>query len=155
MVRNALVLVATVFDWNLARAPIARMITAKTGRSAAIDGNLRVHLWSFTPTIDIEELRLANPDWAKSPLMFGAEKISISVSLGRLLRGQIVLPKLEVWAPQVNLERDRQGRASCEFANSAGTPEATNAKPTKLPTVRLLVIGDGKAYIPLRLTILT
>ena len=139
-----LMLVATFFDWNRARGPIARMITAKTGRPAAIDGNLHVHLWSWNPTIDIEGLHLGNPPWAKHALMFGAERISVSVSVGRLLRGQIVLPKVEILTPEVNLERDKDGRASWEFTNSSGTPPPTDAKPTQLPTVRLLIIRDGK-----------
>lgn len=42
-----LVLVATFFDWNLARGPIAQMITAKTGRPAAIDGKLHPTLGSI------------------------------------------------------------------------------------------------------------
>ena len=142
-----LVVVVTFFDWNLARGPIARMITAKTGRSASIDGNLRVHLWSMTPTVDVEKLRLGNPNWAKKPLMFGADRIDVSVSLGRLLRGQIVIPKLEVISPQVDLERDAQGRASWEFTDSKGTPPPTNGKPTQLPTIRLLVIRDGKINV--------
>ena len=35
-----------------------------------------------------------------------------SVNLGRLLRGQVVLTKVELVGPEVNLERDKTGRAS-------------------------------------------
>lgn len=150
-----IVLGATFFDWNLARTPVARLITSKTGRAASIDGNLRVHLWSLTPTIDIDGLHVANPDWAKTPMLFGAQHISITVSLGRLLRGQIVLPKLEVLSPEVNLERDAQGRASWEFSDKSATPSTTSGKPTKLPTVRLLVIRDGKLNVEDRFKKLT
>lgn len=141
------VLTATFFDWNLARGPIARMITAKTGRSASIDGDIKVHLWSWSPTVDIGGLKIGNPDWAKQPLMFGAEEISVSASLGRLLRGQLVLPKVEIVAPQVNLQRDKTGRASWEFSSPAGAPTAKPSKPTQLPTVRLFVIRKGKVDI--------
>lgn len=142
-----LVLVATFFDWNLARVPIARTVTAKTGRSASIDGDLKVHLWSWNPTVDVAGLHIGNPDWAKNPVMFRADHIVVSVSLGRLLRGQIVLSQVAVLHPEVNLERDSRGRASWEFTNSAGTPAATGGKPTKLPTVRLLVIRDGTVNV--------
>jgi uncharacterized protein involved in outer membrane biogenesis len=142
-----LVIVATFFDWNLARGPICRIITAKTGRSAAIEGNLRVHLWSWTPSVDIEGLRIGNPGWASQSLMFGARKISVSVSLGRLLRGQIVLPKVELSSPEAHLERDLKGRASWDFAEPSGAPPKSTGKPTQLPTVRLLVISDGKLSV--------
>jgi uncharacterized protein involved in outer membrane biogenesis len=44
--------------------------------------------------------------------MFGAKRIMVSVSLGRLFRGQIVIPQVELIEPVINLERDSKGRAS-------------------------------------------
>ena len=151
----AIALVLALIDWNWARGPIARMITAKTGRPAAIDGPLKVHLFSWTPSADIEGLHVGNPDWAKQPVMFGAAHIDVSVSLGRLLRGQIVLPKVELVTPVVNLERDAQGRASWEFTDDKGSPPPTGGKPTKVPSVRLLVIRDGKVDVVDRIKKLT
>jgi uncharacterized protein involved in outer membrane biogenesis len=141
------VLTVTFFDWNLARGPIGRLIAAKTGRSASIDGNLKVRLWSWSPTVDIEGLRIGNPPWAMQPLMFGAQSISVTVSVARLLRGQIVLPKVEILGPRVNLERDKSGRASWEFSTPTGAPGAKAGKPTQLPAVRLLVIRDGRLNV--------
>jgi uncharacterized protein involved in outer membrane biogenesis len=141
------VLTVTFFDWNLARGPIGRLIAAKTGRSASIDGNLKVRLWSWSPTVDIEGLRIGNPPWATQPLMFGAQSISVTVSVARLLRGQIVLPKVEILGPRVNLERDKSGRASWEFSTLTGAPGAKAGKPTQLPAVRLLVIRDGRLNV--------
>jgi AsmA family protein len=142
-----LVIVVALFDWNALRGPVARLITAKTGRPAAIDGDLKVHLWSWTPTVDVQGLHVGNPPWAKHPVMFGAEHIDVSFSLGHLLRGQIVLPKLQLLNPEVNLERDAKGQASWEFTNTVGTPSAEPSKPTKVPTIRLLVIRDGKVTV--------
>lgn len=142
-----LVLAATFFDWNLMRGPIARIIAEKTGRSATIDGDLKVHLWSWSPTIEMDGLHIGNPSWAKRSLMFGAQSISVTVSMGRLLRGQVVLPRVEILSPEVNLERDKGGRASWEFSTPAGTPTAKVGKPTQLPTVRLLVIRGGRLTV--------
>jgi uncharacterized protein involved in outer membrane biogenesis len=75
--------------------------------------------------------------------MFSAKRITISVSVGRLLRGQIVLPQVDVLEPTVNLERDAQGRASWELGTVAGTPNH-DATPAMLPTVRRLTIDAGK-----------
>ena len=138
-----LVLLSMVTDWNAMRVPLAKLITAKTGREASIDGNLRVHLWTLNPNADIEGLRLKNPTWAANPVMFRAKRIYVSVSLGRLLRAQLVLTKLEFISPEVNLERDLQGRASWDFT-TGGTSPTANSNPTKLPSVRLLLIEDGQ-----------
>jgi AsmA family protein len=134
------------FDWNLLRPALAREITAKTGRPASIGGNLKVHLWSWNPTVAVDGLNLKNPPWADRDLMFGAKRITISVSLGRLLRGQIVLPEVDLLEPTINLERDSTGRASWELGTEAGTPNH-NTKPAKLPTVRRLIIESGQVHV--------
>ncbi|MEO7208186.1 MAG: AsmA family protein [Steroidobacteraceae bacterium] len=144
---SGIILLSMLTDWNAMRAPLARVISAKTGRESSIGGNLRVHLWSLNPSADIEGLRINNPPWAAHAVMFTAKRVSVSVSLGRLLRAQLVLPKLELASPEVNLERDLQGRASWDFANTGAATPVPNTKPTKLPSVRLLLIEDGKIDI--------
>jgi hypothetical protein len=141
-----LILFLALFDWNTMRPALARAITAKTGRPAAIDGDLKVHLWSWNPSAEVNGIRLQNPTWADRDLMFAAKRITISVSLGRLLRGQIVLPQVTLLEPTINLERDAKGRASWELGSKAGTPNH-DTKPAKLPTIRRLIIDDGKLHV--------
>jgi uncharacterized protein involved in outer membrane biogenesis len=149
-----IVIFLSLFNWNALRPMVAREITAATGRPAAIDGDLKVHVWSWNPTAEVNGLRLENPKWADRNLMFGAKRISISVSLGRLLRGQIVLPQVTLLEPTINLERDSKGRASWELGTQEGTPNH-NAKPAKLPTIRRLIIDDGKLHVVDRIRKLT
>src|SRR5450631_4070402 len=115
--------VLAFIDWYMLRPVIARHITAKTGRAATIDGDLKVHLWSWNPTAEINGLTLKNPPWADRELMFGAKRITVSVSLGRLLRGQIVIPQIEMVEPVINLERDSQGRASWQLGTNTVVDE--------------------------------
>ena len=142
-----LVIVLSLFDWNAFRPTLAKMITAKTGRPASIDGDLKVHLWSWTPSAEINGLTLGNPDWAERTVMFGAKRITLSVSLPRLLRGQIVIPQIVLQSPQINLERDAKGRASWELGDAKGTPTNQTQEPAKLPTVRSLIIDDGSLHV--------
>ena len=131
------------FDWNLLRPALARKITAETGRPAAIEGDLKVHLWSWNPTVQVNGLKIQNPPWADRALMFGAKRITVSASLGRLLRGQVVLTQVDLLDPVINLERDAKGRASWELGTRTGVPNH-NTQPAKLPTVRQLIIENGK-----------
>ena len=142
----ALVLFALFFDWNMLRPMIARTITAKTGRAASIDGDLKVHLLSWTPSAEINGITLENPPWADRKLMFRAKQIDVSVSLGRLLQGQIVVPHMKIIEPVMNLERDANGRASWELGSKAGTPNG-NRKPSKIPTIQRLLIQDGELHV--------
>jgi uncharacterized protein involved in outer membrane biogenesis len=141
----ALVLVLAFFNWNAFRPTLARMITAKTGRPASIDGDLKVHLFSWTPRAEINDLKLGNPSWADRKTMFEAKRITVSVSIGRLLRGQLVLPLIDLEQPTINLERDAKGRASWELGSIEGKP--TPSKPTKLPTIQRLTIEGGHLHV--------
>ena len=142
----ALVLFLSFFDWNWLRPALAHEITAKTGRPAAIDGDLKVHIWSWSPTVEVDGLRIENPPWADRKIMFAAKSITVRVSLLRLLRGQIVLPLVQLQNPEINLERDKQGRASWELGTREGKPKP-NGKPPKVPTIQQLVINDGQLHV--------
>jgi AsmA family protein len=107
---------------------------------------LKVHLWSWNPAAEINGLTLKNPPWADRDLMFGAKQITLSVSLGRLFRGQIVIPQIEMIEPVINLERDSQGRASWQLGTNTGTPK-DNSKPAKIPAIRRLLIKDGRLHV--------
>ncbi len=140
------VILVSLFDWNSLRPALGRLITAKTGRPASIDGDLKVQLWSWNPTAEINGLRLKNPKWADRELMFAAKRITVSVSLGQLLRGRIVLPQVALLDPIVDLERNAEGHASWELGTATGTPKH-DARPMKLPAVRRLIIEGGKVRV--------
>ncbi len=141
-----IVLFLALFDWNLLRPMLAHAITAKTGRPASIDGDLKVHLWSWNPSIEVNRLAIANPPWADRKLMLGVERIRIRVSLLHLLRAQLVLPRVELQGPTINLERDARGRASWDLGTDEGTPRP-KAGPAKLPTIQQLLIRDGQLHV--------
>jgi uncharacterized protein involved in outer membrane biogenesis len=139
-----LVIVVSLLDWNMLRAPLARMISAKTGHPASIDGNLSAHLWSWEPTMTIEGLNIKNAPWAERKSMVSVQKITVQVSLGRLLRGDLVFPQIELIAPEVSLEREKSGRANWN-------PDSSPAKPADasphIPAIRRLIIQDGKVHV--------
>jgi AsmA family protein len=125
---------------------VARAISARTGRHAVIAGDLRLRLLSLTPSAEINGLSLTNPPWAEKPLMFESKQVGLSVSLGRLLRGQVVIPQIKIIDPIINVERDARGRASWNFESAAGTPKG-NTKPANIPTIRSLLIQNGQLHV--------
>ncbi len=142
----ALAVFLSLFDWNLLRPALARAITAKTGRATVIHGNLKVHLWSWNPSVEVDRILLANPDWASNSTMFSAESVTVSMSLPRLLRGQLVLPLVEVTAPAINLERESGGRASWVFGSASGVPKQAKTS-AHLPLIERLTIDDGHLHV--------
>jgi uncharacterized protein involved in outer membrane biogenesis len=142
----ALVLFLGFFDWNTLRGPLARLISAKTGENATISGNLRVNPWSWSPSLSVEGLRLDNPGSQAHGNVFAAKRIVVQLSLPRLLLGQIVLPRVELDAPQLDLERDASGRANWQRTESQPAQSKPGA-PLHLPVVRQLAIEDGRIHI--------
>ena len=134
-----LVCFAAFFDWNLARGPVARMIGRQLDRPVQIS-ELRVVLLSSHPSISVSGLTIGNPSWAGSGPMATIGRIRLQLRLLPLLKGQIVLPYVDIEKPDLHLYADRQGQANWEFGHA--TP-AERSKPTKLPIVRRVYISQG------------
>jgi len=141
-----LALVLTFMDWNWFKHPLERVVSAKSGRTVTIAGNLDVHIWSWTPTVVLNGLTLGNPSWEANRPMARIERLEIHLKLLPLLKGDVILPRVALLKPDVYLHQDRAGRANWTFESKAPT-NAPASKPTKLPVIRDLLIEDGKLQI--------
>src|SRR5207253_1141385 len=95
-----LVIVAlSVLDWNWFKHPIERMASAKSGRSVTIAGPLDVHIWSWTPRLALSGLTVGNPPWEQAKPMLTIERLQVQVKLLPLLKGDVILPRVEVIHP--------------------------------------------------------
>ena len=135
-----------VLNSNLLRSPIEHMIAGKTGRETKITGDVRVHLFSWAPSLEISEISIKNPSWADKPIMISADRIKVSVSLGRLFRGQILLPHLSLTKPAIDLERDRAGRTSWNLGAQSEVSSGDKKAP-RIPPILSLTITDGSLHV--------
>ena len=133
-----LALFLALFDWNLARGPLGRLASAQMHRPVSIDGDLKVHLLSWEPSATIEKLNIGNPAWAGPGHTLLVDRLLVQIKLTPLLRGRLILLRLEATRPDIFLRRDLQGRATWDF--SGGEPKRA---PLKMPPVRRFVIDDG------------
>ena len=140
VVMVAFVLFLAFFDWNYLRGPISRFASMKTGREVAILGDLDVNALSLKPSATVRKIRIGNPSWAGKGPMAEVEKLEVQIKVLPLLRGQLVLLRLEADKPVVALVRDRQGRSNWDFSNG----RKKNKEPFKMPPVRRFVIDDGR-----------
>ncbi len=133
-----------IFDWDWLRPPLAKMLAGKLHRPVRIDGHLRVHLLSWTPTATVTGLKIGQPDWQKAqkdaPVgnMAEIDGITVKAELLPLFVFHVVLPRLEVDHPVVSLYQDRSGRANWDFSDGKDT-----GKPAKLPPIKNFIIKDG------------
>ena len=139
----ALLLALAFMDWNLFKHPIERLASAKTGRTVRIAGDLRVNIWSWTPAVTVNGLSVGNPPWEANRPMARIERLEIQLKLLPLLKGDVILPRVALFKPDVYLHQDKGGRANWTFENTAPTNARASA-PSKLPVMRDLLIQDGK-----------
>jgi uncharacterized protein involved in outer membrane biogenesis len=132
-----------LFQWNWLRPPLANYLELRLHRTVAINGDLEVHPWSWTPRATVRGLVIGNPAWtADRDPMTEIPALTVSIELPRLLRGQTVLPLVSAQSPRVHLIRDAQGRANWNF----GTPN-TAGEPLRLPAIRHFIIDNGRLRI--------
>jgi len=145
----ALFIVAlALMDWDWLRGPIARIASAHSGRTITIGGHLRAHLWSRTPSFTVEGVRVANPAWELPRPLLQLQQLQLQVDLSALLRGHLVLPRVEIDNPDLYLHQEASGRANWTDANTAPTSAtAPAAKPINLPAIHELIINSGKVLL--------
>jgi uncharacterized protein involved in outer membrane biogenesis len=140
-----LVAILALLDWDMLRGPIARIASTKSGRTVTIPGHLRVHLWSTTPTLTIEDLRVANPSWERPRPLLELQRLQVQIELRQLFRGHLVFRRIEIDQPDLYLHQEKSGRANWTNDNVAPTnPNAPPPKPFSMPAIHELIIQSGK-----------
>jgi uncharacterized protein involved in outer membrane biogenesis len=134
----AIVLFLLLFDWNWLRGPIGRYASARTGRVVRLEGDLKVHLLSWTPAAMIGGLKIGNPAWASAGDTATVDELTVKVKLLPLLTGHVELPLVDLERPRFNLIRDAQDRANWRL------DPKPNDKPAALPPIQDFIIRDGK-----------
>jgi len=137
------IIVLATLDWNTMRGPAGRYLSARLHREVTITGDLKVKLFSWTPSADVNDLVIAQPDWVDEKIrtagpFANVQHLTLSIELKQLFSGHVLLPEVNVEQPRLRLFRDGSGRANWNFADDK------NARPFHLPPIRHFVIKDGQ-----------
>lgn len=135
-------IVVSQLDFSRYKPLIAEQVKAATGRTLAIDGEIRLAP-SLVPSLAVEKVRFQNAAFGTRPDMVTAERLEAAVALLPLLRGEIDIRRVALIKPDILLETDKAGHGNWEF----GTPSQSAAAPSKssgaLPKLGDLTIQDG------------
>jgi uncharacterized protein involved in outer membrane biogenesis len=134
----AIVILLLLFDWNWLRGPIGRYASARTHRSIRLEGNLRVHLLTWTPTVYVGGLKIGNPEWAGPGDTAQVQQLTVSARLLPLLIGHLDLPLVDIDQPRLDLIRDEQQRENWQL-----NPSKTG-KPMQLPPIQRFIVRNGQ-----------
>ena len=119
----ALVLFIAIFDWNWFRGPLERNLSESSGRPVTI-GHLDVEL-ALPPRIIISDISIGNAEWAGKAPLAALRELMFSVSLPSLFTNKIVLPHVRLTGGEVNLLRDKNGRANWQLRKKADDEPST------------------------------
>lgn len=112
----ALAIFIAIFDWNWFRGPLERYLSDSTGRPVTI-GYLDVELAS-APRVIISDIAIGNVEWAGDVPLGILRELMVSVSVPSLFTNEIVLPHLRLTGGEVDLVRDKDGRANWQLRKS-------------------------------------
>jgi AsmA family protein len=117
-----------------------------TGRAVTF-GSLDVN-WSWTPTVLLRKVDLANSDWGEAERMFTADTIAFAIEPWPLLGGDVVMPFIRIENPTVSLEKRADGKANWDFNENPVAATAVEAvrpdERSQAPFIGQLEITKGK-----------
>lgn len=134
-----LLLFLALFQWNWLRGPIGDWASAKYDREIALNGDLDVNLFSWTPSTQVRGLRIGGPDWALEEDTLKIADLQASIRLGALLAGRIEMPSVIITKPEAVLIATEDGRLS--WVLDPDKPD--DGQGMELPLINHLVIRDG------------
>lgn len=118
----------SAISWNFARPWIAQKVSAATGRSFAINGDLRLSWqrpndehagWQRLlpwPHLRAKDLVLGNPDWATTgPTMAKLPQLDFTLNPVLLLKKTLSISSLVLTEPDLVLEVGKNGKANWHF----------------------------------------
>ena len=96
-----------------AKSIITSWIESRTGREFSIDGRLGMAM-GLSTTIVARDVRLSNSDWALATDMLSVGKLSITLSVPGLLKGEGLIREIHAQNPVLRIERHPEtGKIQC------------------------------------------
>jgi uncharacterized protein involved in outer membrane biogenesis len=104
--------------------------------------------WGWTSNVKLEGIEVANATWGKAPYMFKVDQVDFDIRLWPLLGGNLVLPRLVLRKPEVQVETGDKEQLNWSLDE---TPVVTGAAKALEPDSRFdapvigrLEISEGK-----------
>lgn len=139
------VVAALYLNQDHTKSIISSFVRNETGRSLTIHGDVGAK-WSWSPVIYAEQVKIGNRDWARTPHAISIDRISISLSFGELIRGQLKVTEIELDRPQMWIEQNTSsGEYNLEIQTSSSGSASNRLLPEwlKIEEVR---INDGWVF---------
>jgi len=108
------VVVLVSVDFGMFKDRVESLVTNLLERELRIDGEMHAYVGTSVELF-VEDVYLANPDWANEDAFITASKIHIVVDAWSLFRGPIEVKRVELDGVRINIEKNDAGGASWMF----------------------------------------
>ena len=134
----ALVVALSQVNLDTLRSSIVAVLQDATGMPVQVDGDVSWKL-SLRPKIELNNVRVANADWAKNKYAYSADKIDVRLNLISLFRDRPTIQNVKLYDVKVNIEKNENGQYS--------VPNLKNTNPDGAELVL-----DGLNSVPCNIT---
>ena len=125
---------------------ITSWIESRTGREFSIDGRLGIAM-GLSTTIVAHDVRLSNSDWAIATDMLIIGKLSITLSVPGLFRGEGLIREIHAQNPILRIERHPEtGKFNVDLRKNTNSDNLSGPGliSGKLLDIRQMSIGEGQ-----------
>lgn len=128
----AIIVALSQVDLESLRGDIVSVLRDATGLPVEIDGAVS---WKFSlrPQIELNQVRIANADWAKHKDAFHAEKIDVTLNLVSLFRDRPTIQNIVIYNATTCIETNADGVYSITPAKIVNNTDGQNMPQTKYP----------------------
>ena len=108
----AAIIALSQINLDTLRGDIINILKDATGLPVQIDGGVS---WKFSlrPQIELNEVRVANAEWAKHKDAFSAEKIDVTLNLISLFRDRPTIQNIKIYNASLCIEKMKKVCIPC------------------------------------------
>ncbi len=108
------------------RGNLIAILRDATGMPIEIAGDVS---WKFSlhPQVKLNQVRVANPEWAHEKYLFSADEIDVRINLISLLRDRPTIQNVKVYNANLNIEKNADGATS--FAKKISVSDEKKSVP--------------------------
>ncbi len=128
----ALVVALSQVNLDTLRSSIVAVLQDATGMPVQVDGGVSWKL-SLRPRIELNDVRIANADWAKNKYAYSADKIDVRLNLVSLFHDRPTIQNIKMYDVKVNVEKNESGQYSVPNLKNADSGVAEKKSPDKYP----------------------
>ncbi|MCL2538625.1 MAG: AsmA family protein [Alphaproteobacteria bacterium] len=108
------VIAISQIDLESLRDDVTRTLSAATGLPVEIDGAVSWKL-SLRPRVSLQEVRIANAEWAKNPDFARIEQITATINLISLFTDAPAVEEMRMTRPHIFFEQNAKGESSVQI----------------------------------------